>query len=296
MKRAILVVVLLTLGTAFAQKGKTVQVGQNDVVVIDKLPITLVVAGDTLVLGDIGVQDAGKKMHVTLLQKEDKVMRHLTGDDKDLHWFTIDDDEKGEKTVKVRIAKDCCKAAESGESKTVTVTIDDKDIDLDKEHKNVRVFVTTDKDDDEKVIVHKEVKGFALEDKDADIVIMQKMDKDGDKEIKQEKKIILKSDDKSLRPIIGLGVLLSDKEGKLVVDKILEPLAPKDQPFLEKDQILKLNAKEVKTVKDFNAIYEKIETNQSVKVLVKRDGKDKEVSFSKPEEKGNVLILKSEKK
>jgi hypothetical protein len=296
MKRSMLAILLMTLAAAYAQNGKTVKVSKNDIVVIEKLPISLVVGGDTLVLGDLGVQDAGKKMHMTWLGKEDRVLRHLSGDDKDLHVFTINDDDKGEKKVHVRIIKDDDKKADAGESKTVTVTVSDQDIDLDKEHKNVRVFVTTDKDDDEKVIVHKEVKGFALDDKDADIVIVQKMDKDGDQEIKQEKKIVLKSDDKTLRPIIGLGILLSDKEGKLVVDKILEPLAPKDQPFQEKDQILKLNGKEIKAMKDFTPMYEKLETNQQVKVLIKRDGKEKEVSFNKPEEKGNIMIMKSEKK
>ncbi len=295
MKRSIMAVLLMILGTTFAQK-KTVQVGQNDIVVVEKLPITLVVNGDTLVVGDIGVQDAGKKMQVTLLRKDDKIMRHVSGDDKDLHWVTIDDDDKGEKRVKVRIVKDGDKTVDADDTKTFTVTVDDQDIDIDKERKNVRVYVTTDKDDDEKVIVHKEVHGIALDDKDADIVIIQKKDKDGDKEIRQEKKIVLKSDDKTLRPIVGLGILITDKEGKLVVDKILEPLAPKDQPFAETDQILKINGKEVKSAKEFVTAYEKIQAHQQVKVLVKRDGKDKEISFSKPEEKGNVLILKSEKK
>lgn len=256
MKKAlILSLVLAAFSLIQAQENKTLRAGPGSVVVVEKLPITLVVNGDTLVMDDQEGED--HPLHLIMRKKGEHSCTQVTTEKKQV-WTTVidDDDDKDGKQMHITLKQ-----------------IDEDELD----GKNIRVHLETcDENSDEK---EKKV-----------VVITKKMN-----DTDEEQEIQVTVDDKKVKPVIGLGILLEDKEGRLLVSKVLGKSAVKDMPFKENDRLVQIDGQEVNSAKDFFKIYKPIEVGKTVQVRVERDNKVKDLSFAKPKEKGKMMIIECEK-
>ncbi len=256
MKKVLIAVLVLVAFTwAYAQEGKVVRAGEGSVVVVEKLPITLVVNGDTLVMdGEQG------PLHLIMRKKGEHSCAHVTTEKKRV-WTTVisgDEDIKDEKVIKLRL----------------------KEVDEDKpDGKNMHVELETIDEDGE------------MHEKDGKVIVITKKLKGDD----EEHQIHLTLDDKKIKPIIGLGILLEDQKDKLLVSKIMDKSEIKEQPFKVNDRIVQIEGQDVKTSEEFFKIYKPIEVGKTVKVKVERDKKMVDLSFAKPKEKGKMMIIECEK-
>jgi len=276
-KASIFWLLTLTVAALQAQEGKTIHATQGSVIVVEKLPITLVVNGDTLVVGDIGIRDARSPLAATLLKKRDRSLHHFTPSDKDFTWFSVDDDDKGEKKVRVHV-----ETLDEDEPVSKKVRVREEILD-DSEHPGLIII---DEDDDEA--------SDSTADKEHKIVVMKKVKRGN--EDQEEKSIRIAVQGEGIHPVIGLGLLLQEKEGQVKVHRILTELAPKDQPFKEGDQLIEIEGKSIKTLSDFDKKYDPIDNGKTVRVKVKRNNTEQTLSFSKPEDKGEKVIIKKMKK
>jgi len=265
----------------WAEEGKTIRAGQGSVIVVEKLPVTLVVKGDTLVLGDIGVRDAASQPHTWSLRKGDRALHGLAMPDREFNWFSIDDQDSLSKRIKVRVEARDENEWPHGLSK-------DK-------HLRLRLQADDAEDEDTMVIINEEEPDSAAGEAEAEKVIVLKKvrEKKGEKE---QRHISIAVDGKDLYPLAGMGLILREDESKLLVDEVLKEVAPKDQPFKVDDQIISLEGKNVSSAKEFIKQYEAIETGKTVKVRVMRQSSTKELSFAKPEDSAKVTIIKRKKR
>jgi PDZ domain-containing secreted protein len=100
--------------------------------------------------------------------------------------------------------------------------------------------------------------------------------------------VITSSEDVSLLP--GTNWLLIDRNGKVSVTDVLTGMPA--TPALEAkvgDQILSVNGKTVESLTSLTAAWDAIATGKEVVLKYLRDGKEDEVKFAKPEQRGTFI-------
>jgi S1-C subfamily serine protease len=112
------------------------------------------------------------------------------------------------------------------------------------------------------------------------------------KDLPKTRMIISGGDDKRLLGIPKVGLILTEKDNAVVVERVLENAAKelKGADVKEGDVITTLNTFPVKSFADFQDRYEKIPVGDKVELVSKRSGRSETLTFAKPKSEGKMII------
>ena len=97
-------------------------------------------------------------------------------------------------------------------------------------------------------------------------------------------------------PLPELRIMLVEEAGKVMVQSLPVDAAAEVSGLdtKEGDALTAINGKAISSTKEFQDIYQSLQTGDTVKIEVSRGGKTVTSSFSKPEPLGKVMIRRSE--
>lgn len=94
-------------------------------------------------------------------------------------------------------------------------------------------------------------------------------------------------------PVMGTGLILNEVDGNVVVQDKLQGIGIlSEQNILKDDIVTMINGKQVKTIGQFRKVYDGLEVDAKVALTYKRNDRNMNLSFKKPETQGRMMLRK----
>lgn len=113
--------------------------------------------------------------------------------------------------------------------------------------------------------------------------------------IKSGGKMIVKKDGKEgdIKVIPEFGIVLSGSEGKVTIKDVIKELPDsKGKDVKEGDLLIKVNGVSVKSIKDVDVEYTKIQTGKKIELVLLRNKKETTITTEKKAGDGKIIIKK----
>ena len=107
-------------------------------------------------------------------------------------------------------------------------------------------------------------------------------------------KMMLDDKDGPIEPLIGIGLILQEKNGKIFVINNMQNFEATKQ-IQEGAEIISINGKRAESLKQVTHTFKELETGEEVSLKISSEKKERVITFQKPEAKGGTIIRKKNK-